>query len=107
MVLLGWFLGNKTITPMIWSGVACWTAQLGCFEHLLRYPIVLWTPEAAWSAIGGDENADSSWEQSLWISWGLFFDPGTQTGGRFAAVANVRQTVCTFVFSSYQPMIFG
>lgn len=36
--------------------------------------------KVVWSSIGGDENADESFEQSLWMSWGLFFDPGTQTG---------------------------
>ena len=37
-------------------------------------------PEAVWSSVGGDPNAGPSWEESMWMSWGLFFDPGTQTG---------------------------
>jgi len=35
----------------------------------------------AWMATGGSTDvADTSFKQSFWISWGLFFDPGTQTG---------------------------
>eukprot|EP00435_Cladocopium_sp_Y103_P017354 s93_g4.t1 len=49
-----------------------------------------------WSAIGGDENANSSWEQSSWISWGLFFDPGTQTGVSAGAPTKVKATALIF-----------
>lgn len=32
-----------------------------------------------WSLSGGTDDYDSSLNDSFWISWGLFFDPGTQT----------------------------
>jgi len=34
----------------------------------------------SWSATGGNADHDDTIVQSSWISWGLFFDPGTQTG---------------------------
>lgn len=49
-----------------------------------------------WSAIGGDENADPSWHQSLWMSWGLFFDPGTQTGVSADAPGKVKAAALIF-----------
>ena len=49
-----------------------------------------------WSSIGGDENADESFSQSLWMSWGLFFDPGTQTGVRADAPSKVKATALVF-----------
>ncbi|CAJ1451869.1 unnamed protein product, partial [Effrenium voratum] len=58
--------------------------------------VLILSGSAAWSAIGGDENADSSWEQSLWISWGLFFDPGTQTGVSADAALKVKFTALIF-----------
>jgi len=35
---------------------------------------------ASWSMTGGNDEADSSWHQSFWMSWCFFIDPGTQTG---------------------------
>eukprot|EP00421_Protoceratium_reticulatum_P064796 CAMPEP_0168406330 /NCGR_PEP_ID=MMETSP0228-20121227/25597_1 /TAXON_ID=133427 /ORGANISM="Protoceratium reticulatum, Strain CCCM 535 (=CCMP 1889)" /LENGTH=702 /DNA_ID=CAMNT_0008419977 /DNA_START=276 /DNA_END=2384 /DNA_ORIENTATION=+ len=53
---------------------------------------------------GGNADYDTSFRQSLWISWGLFFDPGTQTGiaatddWRVQFVA-VILSICGFVFN--------
>ena len=63
---------------LIGSGMVSWLKS-GAFLVALHSTSQL--SEVVWSAIGGDENADPSWDQSLWMSWGLFFDPGTQTGG--------------------------
>lgn len=49
-----------------------------------------------WSAIGGDQNANANWDQSLWMSWGLFFDPGTQTGVSADAPVKVKATALIF-----------
>eukprot|EP00416_Gambierdiscus_australes_P044829 CAMPEP_0171095360 /NCGR_PEP_ID=MMETSP0766_2-20121228/43125_1 /TAXON_ID=439317 /ORGANISM="Gambierdiscus australes, Strain CAWD 149" /LENGTH=803 /DNA_ID=CAMNT_0011554157 /DNA_START=48 /DNA_END=2456 /DNA_ORIENTATION=+ len=35
-----------------------------------------------WAVFGGNEDYDDSWAQSLWFSWGMFFDPGTEMGMR-------------------------
>jgi len=51
---------------------------------------------AVWSSTGGDSNADSSWQQSMWMSWGLFFDPGTQTGVAADAPLNVKLAAVVF-----------
>ena len=49
-----------------------------CF--VLASVLLLFLGCGCWSATGGDTNWDSSFEQSMWFSWGVFFDPGTQTG---------------------------
>ena len=49
-----------------------------CF--VLASVLLLFLGCGCWSATGGDNNWDSSFEQSMWFSWGVFFDPGTQTG---------------------------
>lgn len=33
-----------------------------------------------WKLNGGNNDYGTSWKHCVWISWGLFFDPGTQTG---------------------------
>lgn len=33
-----------------------------------------------WHFTGGNDDYDTSLKSSFWIAWGLFFDPGTQTG---------------------------
>ncbi|CAL1130283.1 unnamed protein product [Cladocopium goreaui] len=58
--------------------------------------ILIGSGTVVWSAIGGDENANSSWEQSSWMSWGLFFDPGTQTGVSAGAPTKVKATALIF-----------
>ena len=57
--------------------------------------------QAVWSAVGGDENADHTWEQSMWMSWGLFFDPGTQTGALLEELRHeiLLEDVQTFMWS--------
>eukprot|EP00435_Cladocopium_sp_Y103_P058480 s1336_g20.t1 len=61
-----------------------------------------------WSAIGGDENANSSWEQSSWMSWCLFYDPGTQGGVSADAPAKVKATALIFsVLGFLYNLIFG
>lgn len=34
----------------------------------------------SWMSTGGNDDYDDSVAQSFWFSWGMFFDPGTQTG---------------------------
>ena len=58
---------------------------LGNFFFLICVSMSLWLLGAgAWMAAGcGDyscEDYPSNFESSLWLSWGLHFDPGTQTG---------------------------
>ncbi|CAE7265278.1 unnamed protein product [Symbiodinium pilosum] len=59
--------------------------------------VLILSGAAVWSAVGGDENADHTWEQSMWMSWGLFFDPGTQTG--VAANAAIKVKLAALIFS--------
>lgn len=43
---------------------------------------VIFAGSASWKFLSGGGNAtyNTSWGQSLWFSWGMFFDPGTQMG---------------------------
>lgn len=57
-----------------------------------------------WSLVGGNADYDTSFWHSLWISWGLFFDPGTQTGVPATDPLEVQFTamffsVCGFIFN--------
>eukprot|EP00931_Biecheleriopsis_adriatica_P068361 TRINITY_DN42327_c0_g1_i1.p1 TRINITY_DN42327_c0_g1~~TRINITY_DN42327_c0_g1_i1.p1 ORF type:complete len:791 (+),score=107.54 TRINITY_DN42327_c0_g1_i1:61-2433(+) len=54
---------------------------------------------AVWSATGGTADFDDSWEQSMWMSWGLFFDPGTQTG--VAADEPIHIKLVALIFSVF------
>mmetsp|Transcript_22038 Transcript_22038/g.41214 ORF Transcript_22038/g.41214 Transcript_22038/m.41214 type:complete len:950 (-) Transcript_22038:48-2897(-) len=42
--------------------------------------ILIFGGALTWMAIGGTPELPPDFGPSLWISWGLFFDPGTQTG---------------------------
>ncbi|CAE6963500.1 unnamed protein product [Symbiodinium natans] len=59
--------------------------------------VLILSGTAVWSSVGGDPNAGSSWEESMWMSWGLFFDPGTQTG--VAADAPIKVKLAALIFS--------
>lgn len=51
-----------------------------------------------WRLTGGHEELyDTTWYQSLWFSWGVFFDPGTQMG--FPADSTVKVKAVAVVFS--------
>merc|ERR1719382_601297 len=45
---------------------------------------------------GGNDIYDTSWTQSLWFSWGMFFDPGTQMGLGASERTQVKATAVTF-----------
>jgi len=77
-----WFLGTSE---------GQWTALL------LIASLQILLGSAAWSFTGGNADAGSDFKQSLWISWGLFFDPGTQTG--LAATEEHRFKIVAVVFS--------
>ena len=56
-------------------------SPLGQYFMLLITGIVLLFGGAfAWMGTDGNEGHTNSFTQAFWLSWGLFFDPGTQTG---------------------------
>jgi len=54
---------------------------------------------AFWRLGGGNEIYDTTWWESLWFSWGMFFDPGTQMG--FAATEPFHIKFVAIVFSVF------
>jgi len=52
---------------------------------------------AAWMAAGGTADYEDEWSQAIWLSWGVFFDPGTQTG--LSATEKVGPQVVAVIFS--------
>lgn len=72
------------------GGIARWGARefllghvLGQFVLLMFIAVCLVTFGAiAWLSCGRVKTADynKSFKEALWFSWGVFFDPGTQTG---------------------------
>lgn len=63
-----WILGTK---PGQMCGLVICATLLILFGSLL------------WMTTGGNSSYDTSFSQSVWFAWGMFFDPGTQMG--FAA----------------------
>eukprot|EP00928_Gymnodinium_smaydae_P031885 TRINITY_DN23255_c0_g1_i1.p1 TRINITY_DN23255_c0_g1~~TRINITY_DN23255_c0_g1_i1.p1 ORF type:complete len:713 (+),score=60.57 TRINITY_DN23255_c0_g1_i1:3-2141(+) len=54
--------------------------------------------------VGWSADFSTSWRDSIWISWGLFFDPGTQTGISPAESWEVKMialvfSICGFIFN--------
>jgi len=63
--LLDWILGT----------------QQGQFVGLaLMALFIIITGALCWMATGGNTDYDDTFPSSLWFSWGMFFDPGTQMG---------------------------
>uniref|UniRef100_A0A7S4RXS3 Uncharacterized protein n=1 Tax=Alexandrium monilatum TaxID=311494 RepID=A0A7S4RXS3_9DINO len=72
--------------------------------------ILLFSGAGAWHATGGyPDMYDDSFSHSLWFSWGMFFDPGTQMG--FPAGSDVKFKVLAVIFSilgfTYNLLILG
>lgn len=86
---LDWLLSESLGQTALFAGTAVLLLGLGAFT---------------WSMVGGNDDYDTSFWQSLWISWGLFFDPGTQTGVPATDPLKVQITamlfsVCGFIFN--------
>eukprot|EP00929_Paragymnodinium_shiwhaense_P078136 TRINITY_DN4043_c1_g2_i1.p1 TRINITY_DN4043_c1_g2~~TRINITY_DN4043_c1_g2_i1.p1 ORF type:complete len:786 (-),score=199.19 TRINITY_DN4043_c1_g2_i1:57-2414(-) len=77
-----WLWGTSTGHVILMVAVAVLLNLLGAF---------------AWMSTEGNEDYSNSFEDSLWLSWGIFFDPGTQTG--IAVSDHVRCRVVVVVFS--------
>ena len=54
------------------------SGQLTIF--VIAATVLLFICAWCWESTGGDANYDDSFGQAMWLSWGVFFDPGTQTG---------------------------
>ncbi|CAE7489512.1 unnamed protein product [Symbiodinium microadriaticum] len=86
-----------------WLGFRRWQDWLQGEPHgqlvslVVGAVVLILSGTAVWSSVGGDPNAGPSWEESMWMSWGLFFDPGTQTG--VAANAPIKVKLAALVFS--------
>lgn len=50
------------------------------FSLILIGLVLVVTGTLAWIAVGGNDDVKPTIFESSWLSWGLFFDPGTQTG---------------------------
>ena len=69
--------------PARWTGVDYIISTRRGQALLLSSTAVLLVAGGAaiWCAVGGDKagTATAGWWQALWISWGLFFDPGARS----------------------------
>jgi len=52
-----------------------------------------------WMLTGGHASYDTSFNQSLWFSWGMFFDPGTETS--FSAESKYKVKIVAVVFTIF------
>uniref|UniRef100_A0A7S4V5U9 Ion channel n=1 Tax=Alexandrium monilatum TaxID=311494 RepID=A0A7S4V5U9_9DINO len=80
---------------------------LGLFALFL---ILMFSGAGAWHATGGyPDMYGDTFSDSLWFSWGMFFDPGTQMG--FPADSDVKFKVIAVIFSifgfTYNLLILG
>jgi len=74
--------GNKEFKRSNWA-LLDWVlgTQRGQFVGLAIVMLSILTLGAlCWMATGGNGDYDTTWWSSLWFSWGMFFDPGTQMG---------------------------
>jgi len=60
-----------------------------------------------WMTLGGNELYDTSWSQSTWFAWGMFFDPGTQMGFEASETWGVKLLAVIFsVFGFLYNLLF-
>jgi len=71
--------------------------QIGQLTALLVGALLLLTlGGVVWSLGGGNATWDQSVWQSLWFSWGMFFDPGTEMGLEATEPWNIKLISVTF-----------
>lgn len=66
--------------------------------------ILLLLGAGSWCIAGGNDDYDDSFHDAFWISWGVFFDPGTHTGLSADDAGTVRLvavifSICGFIFN--------
>ena len=85
---------KRPLTKVYWNPLDwCLGTPQGQATVLVIFaPILVISGALAWGGTGGNADTDDSFEQSMWLSWGLFFDPGTQTG--LPADEDFNQKVC-------------
>lgn len=66
------------------------------FSLLFVAGVLLGAACVAWQSTGGNKDADDSFAQSMWMSYGLFIDPGTQTGVPADDPVNIKAVAAIF-----------
>merc|ERR1719460_378949 len=73
------------------------TAKGQCAVLLAIATVLVTSGAFVWCLAEGSEDVPATfWPHALWFSWGLFFDPGTQTG---VPATPVHQALVAMAFS--------
>jgi len=92
-------ISKNKLTKVYWNPIdwCLGTAKGQGTVMLIIALILVMIGSVAWGGTPGNEDYDQSYGQGLWLSWGLFFDPGTQTG--LAATDPIECKLVAAVFS--------